>query len=814
MKKKSLLIYLLFASNLLFAQTPLLKWARQFGGLQSEYGTSIVTDAIGNVYTTGYFQDVVDFDPGPGIFNLAATGVFPSAFHINSFISKLDAAGNFIWAKKIGGSLCVSNAINLDKAGNIFVTGSFQGTVDFDPGPAVFELTATSEDIYICKLDINGNFLWAKQMVGNSGPINVGTSIAIDKDGNVLSAGIFSGNRDFDPGTSVFNLFSVSSAGYLVKLNPSGDFIWAKKIGEGVEEMQMTSDLSGNIYSAGSFNQLADFDPGAGVFNLNPVGSNNTFISKLDLNGNFLWAKQIATSRTGRKFEIDVDNAGNVYVPGSFQGTVDFDPGTGIFNLTGTGRIDLYILKLNTSGNFIWVKQIGGPGAINEAGGIAVDLNGNVYASGNFSGTSDFNSGTPINLLTALGQSDIFLLKLSSTGDFVWAKNMGAVNCYNGSTSLHLDAIDNIYTTGYFLGVTDFDPGLGVLNFNAIGDYDVFVQKLSQCTNITNSLIDVTTCNSYVLNSQQYDSSGIFIQIIPNTAGCDSIITLNLTINRKFTSVNPSICQGQSYFAGGANQTTTGIYKDTLLTSLGCDSIITTNLTVTANLKPNLGPDRNLCSNGSASITPGLFNSYLWQDNSTQPSLLVSNSGKYWVTVTDANNCSATDTLTILAIDAVPKNFLPADQLICYGINFNITVPGYKNYLWSTGDISSTVAINNPGTYYLSVTDNNNCTGKDTVVLQRNYNCIPVNIPNAFTPNKDGTNDTFKPIITREITNYSFAIFNRYGQKIFATNSYSTGWDGTFKGIAQPRNSYIYILSFKDNNGELMEYKGTVTLIR
>ena len=108
----------------------------------------------------------------------------------------------------------------------------------------------------------------------------------------------------------------------------------------------------------------------------------------------------------------------------------------------------------------------------------------------------------------------------------------------------------------------------------------------------------------------------------------------------------------------------------------------------------------------------------------------------------------------------------------------------------------------------------NGCDSIRTLFLTIRASCIPVSIPNAFTPNKDGTNDIFKPIITQEVSDYSFTIFNRYGQKIFASNKYGTGWDGTFKGLAQPRNAYVYLLNFKNNNGELMEYKGTVTLIR
>jgi gliding motility-associated-like protein len=141
-------------------------------------------------------------------------------------------------------------------------------------------------------------------------------------------------------------------------------------------------------------------------------------------------------------------------------------------------------------------------------------------------------------------------------------------------------------------------------------------------------------------------------------------------------------------------------------------------------------------------------------------------------------------------------------------------VPGFKNYLWSTGDISNTVALNNLGSYWLTVTDSHNCNGTDTFTVQKNSNCIPIGVPNAFTPNKDGINDIFKPTIMQQISDYHFMVFNRYGQMIFETDKYGTGWDGTFKGTAQPRNSYVYMISFKNINGQLKEYNGIVTLLR
>ena len=202
-----------------------------------------------------------------------------------------------------------------------------------------------------------------------------------------------------------------------------------------------------------------------------------------------------------------------------------------------------------------------------------------------------------------------------------------------------------------------------------------------------------------------------------------------------------------------------------------------------------------------------------WQDNSTQRNYTVSTPGKYWVTVTDDNNCSATDTLNVISIDTIPKDFLPANQELCYGNALKIAVPGYADYLWSTGSRLDNISLNSFGTFYLTVKDYNNCTGTDSITLQRK-NCLNIGIPNAFTPNGDTKNDIFKPTIFQEVKNFYFVVFNRYGQKVFETTEYGKGWDGSFKGKDQPSGSYVYHIKFTNIFGVETVENGSVLLIR
>ena len=457
------------------ANAQALQWAKAMGGADDDYGLSIALDGSGNVYTIGYFLGTADFDPGAGVFNLTSAGYY------DIFISKLDASGNFVWAKAMGGAyLDYGSSIALDGSGNVYTTGYFAGTVDFDPGAGVFNLTSPgSEDIFISKLDASGNFVWAKS-IGGADQDN-GYSIALDGSGNVYTTGYFFGTSDFDPGAGVFNLTSAGSGDIFVsKLDASGNFVWANAMGGPNYDYgySIAIDGSGNVYTTGDFDGTADFDPGAGVFNLTSAGYYDIFISKLDASGNFVWANAMGGADSDYGYSIALDGSGNVYTTGEFSGTADFDPGAGVFNLTSAGYGDIYISKLDASGNFVWAKAMGGA-YFDRGYSIALDGSGNVYTTGFFEGTVDFDPGAGVFNLTSAGYGDIFISKLDASGNFVWANAMGGADTDCGS-SIALDGSGNVYTTGIFEGTVDFDPAAGVANLTSAGNYDIFVAKYFQ----------------------------------------------------------------------------------------------------------------------------------------------------------------------------------------------------------------------------------------------------------------------------------------------------------------------------------------------
>ncbi|MEQ8908550.1 MAG: SBBP repeat-containing protein [Vicingaceae bacterium] len=422
-----------------------LLWAKSVGGTSNDYGSSIAVDDSGNVYISGTFQGVADFDPGIGIHNLTSQGAH------DVFILKLDATGNFVWVKRIGGvGIDWGNGITIDDSANVYTIGDFHATVDFDPGPGISNLTSSSQgtgSTFISKLNSAGNFIWARCF---DGPNSVnGLSITVDHSGNVYSAGSFRGTADFDPEVGTTFLTSTtpnSTDAFISKLNAAGEFIWAKKIGGTYLDHcnSITLDRSSNVYATGVFYNTVDFDPGTGIMNLSSTGVEDVFILKLDESGNFGWVKSMGSYDYDRGTSIFADKNGKVYTTGSFKGAVDFDPGTGTTFLVSAGDFDQFISKLDTAGNFLWAKNIGG--TLGDFGySIAIDSYGNIYTTGEFSGTSDFDPGMGTRNLTSNGSWDIFISKLGPNAVGILENNFeNTLNTYpnptKGALSIYLGA--------------------------------------------------------------------------------------------------------------------------------------------------------------------------------------------------------------------------------------------------------------------------------------------------------------------------------------------------------------------------------------
>lgn len=759
--KNFILFALILTGTFLKAQNPNFTWAKKWGGTGDDYPFCITTDVSGNVFTTGWFQGTVDFDPNAGVTNLTSGG------GNDIFISKLDGAGNLLWAKKIGNTGSdLGYSISTDVMGNSYITGSFFNTVDFDPNAGVFNLTSSgAEDIFILKLDASGNFVWAKK-VGGSG-VEDGYSIAIDGLGNVCYSGRFAGTADFDPNAGVSNMTSFSGNFdiFISKLDASGNFIWAKQMGGTLDEwpLSITIDASNNILTTGMFSSApADFDPSAGSFTLSATGGiQDIFVSKLDLNGNFVWAKQMGGAGSDYGSSLDTDNNGNVYLTGVFAATADFDPGFGTFNLTVNGGSDIFISKLDNNGNFVWAKQIGAAGASSDYGyGIYVDAAGNVYSTGRLDGVADFDPGAGVFNLTPASSIAAYISKLDANGNFVWAGLMDGPSTEEGY-SITLDALGSIYVTGWFQGTADFNASAGVFNMTSAGLFDAFVVKycqspvqpsaISGSVNICSGASSIYSVSPSLFASSYSwalpsgwsgsnstnsinatsGSSGVFTITAINSCGTSLQQTLNVIVNPLPTiTVNSgSICSGQTFtiVPAGANAYTiqggsatvspgsTTSYTVIGTNTLGCvsPSPATSNVTVSATPTVTVNSG-SICSGKSFTIIPTGANTYTIQGGSAIVNPTATTS--YSVTGTSSAGCvSSSPAVSSVTVNPLPTvNATTSNSIICGPPNpgtVTLTGNGANTYTWNTSATTNTIAVSPSVTtqYTITGTDSNGC---------------------------------------------------------------------------------------------------------
>ena len=351
--------------------------------------------------------------PGPGIYNLSSYDEDDDIF-----ILKLSTSGDFIWAKKLSGSgTDWGRGIAIDESGNVYTTGEFSEVplILTRELARIFLVQIFLVMFFIVKLNTNGEFVWAKSTQGSES--KTGFSIAFDNSNNVYISGHFAGTADFDPGSEEFNLTATGTLNlFILKLNSDGEFIWAKNAGSLsllTYGYDMAIDRNENIYTTGSFQGTADFDPGIGTYYLTADGDRDIFVLKLDSDGNFLQASCFGGGMYDTGRAISVDKYNNALVTGYFSDTVDFDPGIGIYNLsTNSGINNVFILKLSASGDFIWAGAL--IGIDNGSGfGIATNDFDDIYTAGTFRDTTDFDPSIESNELVSYGYNDPFVQKMS-----------------------------------------------------------------------------------------------------------------------------------------------------------------------------------------------------------------------------------------------------------------------------------------------------------------------------------------------------------------------------------------------------------------
>ena len=542
MKYSFTLLLLLLQFNI-FSQTVSLEWVNTFGSasnLSEVSGNKTLIDLQGNLFVIGEFSNTVDFDPNLNVFNLTSNG------SRDIYIQKLDSNGNFLWAKYIGGLGKETFAdAALDNLGNLVIVGNFNQSVDFNPGLGVnFKTTIGALDFFVLKLDNNGNYAWAHSF--GSALTDVVRKLCLNSSNDIILGGYFHNTIDFDPGISFFHRTAIAYDIYLLKLNTQGNFIWVKTLeGSPISNGDLNGlaiDVNQNIYMGGTFKDIIDFDPGIQYNAQSSLAPNaySFFILKLNDSGQFQWVRitNIPSCRT-----MASDNFGNIFIGGVFSGTVDFDPGPNIYNVSTIGAA-AYVLKLGTNGNFIWIKKMGGvngPLVIDAVNDVKCNAQGDVSLCGIFAGLEDFdpNAGNyllgPGSLSTRM---NAFYMQLDNNGNFKWAAAIGDYFAQADAQCLAQANHEKMYIVGSFHGTTDFDHNSGVQIISSNGGYRAYLIKLKPCT--SNSSIDVINSCSPItwIDGITYTTSNFSAKdTLSNANGCDSIVTLNLTLTALDTSI-------------------------------------------------------------------------------------------------------------------------------------------------------------------------------------------------------------------------------------------------------------------------------------
>ena len=371
------------------------------------------------------------------------------------FINSLSFSQTFKWAVDAdGGNIAAAFSVATDASNNVYVTGYYDGTVDFDPGAGNAYLTDNGGvDVFVLKLNSDGDFQWVKSMGGFGN--DRAYAITIDADGNIYSAGEFYSTVDFDPGAEEFLLSASGGSNpdfYIQKLDTDGNFIWAKRVGNSSAEQiyNLTVDNSGNVISTGGFRGTVDFDPGASVAHLSSGINSDLFVLKLSSNGDYLWAINGGGSDFCLGVGVGTDDSENVYVTGAFEGVVDVDPSIdGVFDIVSFGDSeDAFLLKLNSDGEFVWAKDYGFSGTDFGSALTVSDLN-NVYVSGVFRHTVDFDPNEGISEISSEGQTDIFLQKFDTDGNLIWVRSVGTSLDEDAGYKIAVDSDENSTIISY-----------------------------------------------------------------------------------------------------------------------------------------------------------------------------------------------------------------------------------------------------------------------------------------------------------------------------------------------------------------------------
>jgi len=426
-------------------------WSRGYGGTNAfnDVGNGVAVDPSRNVIIVGQFDGTANFG-GSDLTSAGGGG--------DIFVAKYSPTGTHLWSKRLGAvtNIDAASGVAADGWGNIYVTGSFYGTVDFGNGALV---SAGQQDVFLVKYSPAGTALWSKRF----GDVSIDQANAVVADpttGNPVIAGFYIGSPNFGTGAlTAFGGFDI----FVAECDATtGNGIYSRGMGgPGIDVANgLGEDALGEVFVTGYFNNTVNFGGSALV----SAGSDDIFLAKYTFQLNHVWSQRFGSTGSDQGNGVAVDGASNVVMTGVFTNSVNF----GGSPLASVGGTDVYLAKYNVLGSFQWNFRYGDSGG-DIGAAVACDAAGNIALTGSASGNINFGGG----LHLGTGGSDIYLAKLNASGGYIWSRTFGAPSFGDDGRGVAIDASGNVVCTGRFQSTADFGGG----GIRSNGSYDGFVAK-------------------------------------------------------------------------------------------------------------------------------------------------------------------------------------------------------------------------------------------------------------------------------------------------------------------------------------------------